>query len=76
MKDINVFAQMARMVYQYQPGLLGIEVDCNLPNCIRFSFSDNETAMKFFRLRALQKGMEGKSENLLLDGCDVVEVWD
>lgn len=75
MNDYESLVQMARMVNQYQPGLLSVEIDGESPNGIRYKFIDDESARRFFGLRGLQKGIEGKSENLRLDGHDVVELW-
>lgn len=75
MHDIHELARQTMLEYRYQPGLIGIEIEGEPANRIRYIFEDESTASRFMFLRGLLRQHDPGTGMLHLEGSDVVENW-
>lgn len=75
MRDIHELARQTMLEHRYQPGLIGIEIEGEPADRIRYIFEDEVTASRFMFLRALLRQHDPRTGGLNLEGREVVESW-
>lgn len=75
MRDFQAIALWAKAEYSLQPGLIDIRVEGDPAVGLRYRFDEVASAGRFRLLRGLLHTFEPESNELCVEGRDVVEIW-